>query len=454
MAPETEEGMDHKPASAGDSVAAPLPGRTAARGKATWGRWGAVAAAVLVIVSALSWMAWPRESPARLLAVGDARWGAGVAPAKVGERLPTRPLVLESGHIKIGFENGNSAIIEGPARFAVSGELAVTLERGALTAVVGEAGRGLRVSTPAAQVTDLGTEFGVLASAATTRVVVFNGKVVVNDHRAGAGARELAQGDAVEVSAAGIHAVPYEPAAFRRFMAPELRALDLVDLLAGSDGAGSASGAGIDAATGGTRQTRAVTLRRGDRRYVRVNDHAALDGCFIPGGRMPVDSAGHLFTFPPTSLMSYGLIWAGPDVPWEGDLPISTTLPAEGAGPPTARVLVMHSNNGVTLNLERIRALHAPATITGFRARVGNSYRAPGPGAAPARPLASVHLIVDGVARFERRSFANVEAPFEVACSLSEGDRFLTLATTEGGDGSACDWVLWTRPELVLAPPK
>jgi hypothetical protein len=110
----------------------------------------------------------------------------------------------------------------------------------------------------------------------------------------------------------------------------------------------------------------------------------------------------------------------------------------------------MHSNNGVTLNLDAVRALQTKVRISGFRARIGNSYRPAGPGAGPAKPLASIHVIVDGVARFEKRAFANVDPPIDVTCSLSDTDRFLTLATTDGGDGNACDWVLWTHPEFVV----
>jgi hypothetical protein len=232
-------------------------------------------------------------------------------------------------------------------------------------------------------------------------------------------------------------------------MAADVRTLDLVDLLAGGDGTGSASGVGIDAATGRTHETKAVAIRLGDHRYLPVTDHRVLDGCFIPGGNMPVDSAGHLFTFPATTLVSYGLIWAGPNIPWEGELPIATTLPQDAAKP-TSRVLVMHSNNGVTLSLDAIRALHAQGKITGFRARVGNSYRPAGPDANPAKTLASIHVIVDGTARFEKRAFTNTDAPMDIACILSDKDRFLTLATTDGGDGNSCDWILWTHPEFMV----
>lgn len=414
-------------------------------------RWRSrgIAAAILLIIGLLLFVAWPRGSAARLLAAENAAWGAGITPPKQGERLSKGAFVLNSGLIKLGFDNGNQLLIEGPARFSITDARAVTLDHGALTAIVTQAGRGLSVSTPAARVIDLGTEFGVLATATATRVAVFNGKVTVGGVGSGTASRELSAGSAVEVSTAGISPLAFEPSAFKRAMPRDVPPLDLVDLIAGGDGMGSKSGVGIDAATGRVRETKAVTVRRGDHRYRRVADHRVLEGCFIPDGRMPVDSAGHPFTFPATSLFSYGLIWAGPNIPWEGELPIVTRLP-QNAGTPTSRVLVMHSNNGVTLNLDAVRALHTGVRITGFRARVGNSYRPAEPGASPAKPLASIHVIVDGVARFERRAFANVDPPIDVTCALSDTDRFLTLATTDGGDGNACDWVLWTRPELVV----
>jgi ferric-dicitrate binding protein FerR (iron transport regulator) len=416
-----------------------------------WRRLGAIAAGVLLIIGVLSFLAWPRYGPARLVAADHAEWEPGAAPSKGGDRLLKRPLVLRTGLIKLAFDNGNQLIIEGPARFTITDEGAITFDQGTLTAVVTAAGRGFRVSAPTAQVTDLGTEFGVQASATATRVAVFNGKVLVEGSGGGAIPQELTAGSAVEVSTSGITPVPFAPAAFTRVMPSAPLALDLLDLLAGGNGTGSTAGVGIDAATGRTRETRAVAIRLGNRQFVRVNDQAVIDGCFIPGGRMPVDSAGHLFTFPTTSLVSYGLIWAGPNIPWLGELPIATTLPND-AGHATTRVLVMHSNNGVTLNLDAIRALHSPGTITGFRARVGNSYRPAQPDALPARSLASVHVIVDGIARFENRAFVNADPPIEVTCTLSENDHFLTLATTDGGDGSSCDWVLWTHPELVVHP--
>jgi hypothetical protein len=406
--------------------------------------WGS-AAAILLVITVLAFIAWPARLPAHLMAAENAIWQSGGPVLKPGDRVPNRKLVLDSGVIELAFDNGSQAIIEGPARFTVTDANAVTLEQGALTAIVTKAGRGFCVSTSTARVTDLGTEFGVRASGTTSRVMVFTGRVSVD--RDGVGSHELVAGNAVEISTAGISPIPFNPAAFIRVMPSESRPLDLVDLLAGGDGTGSASGVGINGATG-ARQTKAVTIRMGDHRYRSVKVPRVLDGCFIPDGRMPVDSAGHVFDFPPTSLFSYGLIWGGPNVPWEGELPIATTLPGD-TGASTSRVLVMHSNNGFTLNLDSVRALHASATITGFRARVGNSYRA-ALNSRPARPLASVHLLVDGSPRFERRGFANTDQPFEIDCPLSDNDHFLTLATTDGGDGNACDWVLWTRPELVV----
>jgi hypothetical protein len=417
----------------------------------SWRFWS-IAAAIVLIVGALAFVAWPRGSAAQLLAAENVTWGSGAASPKLGDRLSTGTLVLNSGLIKLGFDNGNQLLIEGPARFAITDARAVTLDAGTLTAIVTKAGRGLQVSTSTARVTDLGTEFGVQASATATRIVVFTGKVTVGGRGAGAPPQELSAGNAIEISPSAITPIPFEPAAFKRSMPFNGRTLDMVDLIAGGDGTGSASDVGINAATGSTRETLPVTIRRGDHRYHSITEIPVLDGCFIPGGSTPVDSAGHAFTFPSTSLFSYGLIWAGPNIPWEGELPIASQLPAD-AGSPTSRVLAIHSNNGITFNLDAIRALHRDVRIAGFRARVGNSYRPVGLGAGPARPLASIHVIVDGIARFERRGFVSVDPPIDVVCTLSDRDHFLTLATTDGGDGNACDWVLWTHPEFQVATP-
>jgi ferric-dicitrate binding protein FerR (iron transport regulator) len=429
---------------------APLAQRRTPKPSRTWWRLGASAAAAALLIMGVLWfLAWPQMAPARLVAEEHATWEPGASAPQKGDRLPKRSLVLNSGFVKIAFDNGNQVIIQGPARFTVADAGVLTFDQGRLTAVVTGAGRGFCVSTPTAQITDFGTEFGVQAAAAATRVAVFKGKVQVAGSGGSAISQELTAGSAVEVSTAGILPVPFAPELFTRFLPSYPAALDLVDLLAGGDGTGSAAGVGIDAATGRTHETRAVTGRLGNHQFVRADVQGIVDGCFIPGGRMPVDSAGHLFTFPATSNFSYGLIWTGPDIPWEGELPIATALPQD-LGNASARVLVMHSNNGFTLNLDAIRALHASAPITGFRARVGNSYRPAAPDALPASSLASIHVIVDGIARFEKRAFANTDAPIDVTCTLTESDHFLTLATTDGGDGNSCDWVLWTNPELLV----
>jgi hypothetical protein len=417
-----------------------------ARPTVHWGRWAGIAAALLLVACVVAYFEWPRPSPAHLLAVQNATWGSEIAAPKIGDSLPRGDCVIKSGFIQIGFDNGNQLLIQGPARFSITDSLGVALYDGSLTAVVTKPGRGLKITTPTARVTDLGTEFGVQSGSTLTRVQVFVGRVVVDQNAAGSTPTEISQGSGVEISATGIRPIAFDASAFTRTMPFDARPLDLIDLLAGGDGRGSAAGVGINAATGVTHETRAVTIRHGDHRYIQVKDNRVVDGCFIPDGNMPIDSQGHTFTFPATSLFSYGLIWCGPDIPWEGDLPLATTLPDE---PPTSRILAMHSNNGFTLNLDAIRARHPSAVLTAFHARVGNSYRA-APGTSPANPLASVHVVVDGAARFEKIGFANVDPVMDINCPLSDNDHFLTLATTDGGDGNACDWVLWTHPELLV----
>lgn len=412
--------------------------------------WRYAAAILLVIAGFAVYLAWQpgRARTARLVAVDAPVWAPGAAAPAIGQPLPKDDFTLASGFAKIAFANGNEVIVQGPARFSVREDLDISLLEGRLAAVVTAQGRGLRVSTPEARVTDLGTEFGVHVVRGMTQVAVFKGRVTAAVPEAGSAQQEIGAGEGAQVSVHGVKQLPLAAVSsiFPRAMPAEMRRLSLVDLLAGGNGTGSAADIGIDVATGKFGPFDATGYRQGAQQYVRVEGHRVLDGCFIPGGTLPIDSAGHQFTFPMTNLTTYGLAWAGPSAPWAEEPPIVTTLPGEGFGRPSSQVLVLHSNSGFTIDLQAIRAMHGNAPLFAFRARVGNSFPNDASDAPP--PLASVQVIVDGASRFEKHGFSNRNGPFDVVCPLTDNDRFLTLSTTDGGDGLGWDWILWTNPTL------
>jgi hypothetical protein len=63
---------------------------------------------------------------------------------------------------------------------------------------------------------------------------------------------------------------------------------------------------------------------------------------------------------------------------------------------------------------------------------------------------ADIWVLVDGQVRFRRREINGFNGGFSIKVPLAKSDRFLTLATTDSGDGIACDQVIYGDPRLEL----
>jgi hypothetical protein len=81
---------------------------------------------------------------------------------------------------------------------------------------------------------------------------------------------------------------------------------------------------------------------------------------------------------------------------------------------------------------------------------VGNSYVNGTLNETGFNPRADVYVIVDGKVRQERRQFTNQDGVFTIDVPLQKTDRFMSLATTDGGDDINDDWVLWLDPQIQL----
>ena len=63
---------------------------------------------------------------------------------------------------------------------------------------------------------------------------------------------------------------------------------------------------------------------------------------------------------------------------------------------------------------------------------------------------ADVLVLVDGKLRFSRIKTRKQEGPSEINVSLSPKDRFLTLISTDGGDGIQYDNICLLNPRILL----
>lgn len=153
-----------------------------------------------------------------LLQTHKAEWEDTGMPTRPGAPLPPGSLVLKAGHAHIEFYNGATVILEGPAEFQLLSRTRAFCTRGKLRATVPPQAEGFTVGTPATEVIDRGTEFGMEVGGKTTDVHVFQGKVDVYPPAGGPLARpdkELTTGQGARVGGPGpTTALTPNPAAF------------------------------------------------------------------------------------------------------------------------------------------------------------------------------------------------------------------------------------------------
>ena len=336
------------------------------------------------------------------------------------------------------------------------------------------------IKTPSATVTDLGTEFGVEVSKdGTTTSHVFRGLVQVQKVSADGTAEgeacvlhenqsarvEKNKGDSENSQRVVVFATPAQAADFvrkiSRVTSPRtvVKTLDLVDIVAGGDGFSGRRNAGIDLTNGNllTKLPKPALssddYTKGDGKYHRVSALPMVDGVFIPDGtKGPVqtDSAGNVFEwFPSTSNVTDGGIWVGGmihvDPPFQ-DIPATVGgIDYSSAG---HAALYLHSNRGITFSLDAIRQANRGYQIKKFRTVVGNTEVLSERNVGSA--MADFWVLVDGKARYRRRQINAMSGDFPIVIPIGEKDRFLTLASTDGGDGLMWDWILFGDPKLEM----
>ncbi len=141
---------------------------------------------------------------------------------------------------------------------------------------------------------------------------------------------------------------------------------------------------------------------------------------------------------------SWGEIWAwGPDADsrlgrgWPGELPR-----------PRGRMIAMHPNVGLTIDLRAVRKTYPQKDIQRFFVSFNNHY-------IPARRgennLLDVWVLVDGKLTYTRRGIPSGSGALPISVPLKPDAEFLTLATTDGGDDITCDFAVFHNAKLELA---
>ena len=136
---------------------------------------------------------------AMLLQAENCKWGGSELPTAVHSSLTAGTLSLLEGMATIAFESGAKVTLEAPTQFQILDAMHCRLLQGAVTAEVPKSAHGFTIATADLKVIDIGTRFGLTASAVgNSQVRVFEGAVEVAGLPEG-GLKRLTQGRGLHV---------------------------------------------------------------------------------------------------------------------------------------------------------------------------------------------------------------------------------------------------------------
>lgn len=410
------------------------------------------------------------ESTAVLLDSTQARWANPDLALNAGDLIMNtdKTHALLSGVIKIKTSLGPHVIIEGPAQFEFPEMNKMMLHSGRLYVKVPQNAIGYTVQTPFFSTIDLGTEFGVRVDVdGSGDVYMFSGKASVVSGSQGK-TREsqlLTKGAANRISTDGqIKNISFDAASFVREINSQKQVIwrgepfCLADLVGGGNGLGTGiSGSYLDPKDTLWRTITGERKEGGqilDSTYRPVLSSDYIDGLFVPNGQngpIEITSSGHRFQEVP---VTSGRYWYGV-ICWAEQI-WGRTIVLDGRvyGTPQRPALLMHSNIGITFDLEAIRRDLPSCSITEFSSVYGISDAY---GRKDIQPYADFWILVDGVLKFSRRN-VTIEQADMIRIPLSKSDRYLTLVATEGEENVLVDnkspifndWCVWGNPVLKI----
>jgi len=169
------------------------------------------AVAVIILAAVPAFLLLQPEKPiVAILVRMDSEQGVVSARAvKAGEKLEET-----SGLMRLDFNNGAVIAVEAPAKLKVVSAMEIALDTGKLNGWCPDTAHGFKVTTASADLTDLGTSFGVTATQnGKAQFMVLDGEVEVQK---GKDKMRLTQGDAVKASTRDkLSNTPFDPSDFK-----------------------------------------------------------------------------------------------------------------------------------------------------------------------------------------------------------------------------------------------
>jgi hypothetical protein len=407
----------------------------------------AICAAALLLMIVYVRLAPPVPSEVATISDSmDAEWSSDM-PISSGTRMTSnsKPIRLTRGIVKLQTDDQVQVVLEAPTEFYFKSSSEISMNYGRLFANVSKTGLGFSVVTPNSKIVDLGTEFGVLSHVnGNTEVHMYQGKanLFAGEKNKPKLSQLLTAGSARKVDSrdSSIQEIILDERALVRnidskskFVWKGQNVIRLTDLLLGGNGFGTAvkQGIGFDMMTGSITDNGEIWYRPGPKNLVHVAESPYLDSIFVPGsagGNNQISSAGHRFLeCPKTSGLFFTNISCLRN--WTFYQPLQQTFEQTQKQFPNPAALYMHSNIGLTVDLNAVRREVPGLRLSSFSTFAGILVMGANP---PDYAEADVWVLVDGQLRASRKGL-RADQGYDIHVELSDKDRFLSLAVTDGG---------------------
>jgi hypothetical protein len=378
----------------------------------------------------------------------DALWSSDL-PISPGTRVvsSSRPIRLTQGIVKLQTDDLVQIVLEAPAEFYFTSYSEIAMNYGKLFAHVSKQGSGFSVVTPKSKIVDMGTEFGVLCHInGDTEFYLYKGRanLIAGEKFKPKTTQLLTAGSArrVDFKDCSIHGITLDEEAVVRDIHSGVnlvwqgqKAIQLADLLLGGDGFGTASRWGIsyELDTGQalvTGDSGYRWYRPGPGKMIPFVDEPYLDCLFVPGtegGAVPISTEGHRFLeAPPTTGLYYANVSCLKYLTFFD--PVQKTFDSKKQYPDSG-ALYLHSNIGMTVDLDAVRRVIPGLRISSFSAFAGILRMADN---APDFSEVDVWVLVDGRLCSSYKKL-RADQGYDIHVDIEDRDRFLTLIVTDGG---------------------
>jgi len=437
-----------------------------------------MAASLIIVISALYFSRSPNvpavpQAVATLTETLNTKWDDSTLPTTIGSELFAGEMRLIKGYAQITFIDGAEIVLQAPTRFKLETDEQMFLQSGRLTAKIPPGAEGFKLDTPNAMMIDLGTEFGVIVSGdGQSELHVFQGEVkLFSEKRIGGNIykQTFRTGEAGVIDQNGqlsektykasprcfVHSIPDKTTYGR----PGER-MDLADVVGGGNGFGTGDpNQSINPDNGQVRpgfyhRNRKAVLGSSD--FVPIADLDFIDGVFIPDGgdeSVVVSSWGHTFNNCPDTNSKFCWDIFNGNVTLDGRC--KQILDGKEYGTYSQPAISIHSNSGITFDLDKIRGSMPGSRIVAFSTLCGLA-------TSERDGMADFWVLVDGQKRFSIPEARQQDRARSVRINLADHDRFLTIAITDGSktiyeanskhEATGSDWGLFAEPALILAP--